>query len=319
MAIAGAFLALGFASAASAQQTVTLVGATGNTCSFSGGLTVSPAGALTISCSGVVPPTSGATFTLLAPALIDINTTGNVQTTVTRSGGAGLGTLSITYSVSGNGCTASSGALSFAEGDATPQTISITTGATGGTTCQVALTPPTGSVASPSSASISIVDPNPQPQNGCPTPDPNALAVNVNFATAIPVTEASGVIGYVAVPSPTIATRSSVRYIQSIGTTTANLMHTEFSVSPCKGAILTPSNSTMIAPQCYVSSDNTNAVQLDIYTKPIFSWTSQATLGSRGCWIGSGGGPYYLNFRWTYSGCAYGTCGFVMQWANGPY
>lgn len=317
MAIAGAVLAFAFAGSATAQQTVTLVGASGNTCSFSGGLSVSPAGALTITCSGATG-SSTATFTLLAPSSININTT-DTRTTVSRSGGTGLGTLAVSYSVSGNGCATSSGSLSFAEGSTTPQAISITTGATGATSCVVTISPPTGQVASPSSASITVVDPNGGGGGGvagCPTQDPNALAVNISY-NALPQTQATGVIGFAPVAAPQ-GTKSSVYFEQSIGTTTANAMHTEISVSPCPGVILTPTTQPAVASQCYVSTDYTVDNRLYIYTKPVYTWTSQAALGNRGCWAGDGK-AYYVNYRWTYGGCAYGTCGFVLQWFTGPY
>jgi hypothetical protein len=128
------------------------------------------------------------------------------------------------------------------------------------------------------------------------------------------------VIGYAPVASPS-AGKSSVYFEQSIGTSTANAMHTEISVSHCPGAILTPSTSPAVASQCYVSTDYTVDNRLYIYTKPVFSWTSQAALGNRGCWAGDAAttGPYYVNYRWTYGGCAFGSCGFVLQWFTGPY
>lgn len=312
IAIAGAVAGLALSNSSLAQQTVTLVGASSNTCSFSGALTVAPNGALSIQCSGVVTPPTGALFSLSAPAQLNINTPGNSQTTVTRSGGAGLGTLSVNYSVTGAGCVGASGALSFPEGVSTPQPISITTAGAAGT-CVVAITPPAGSTASPSTATISIVDPGVGQIPGCPVPDPNAIVATVTMATWLGQTQPSGVIGYTTVPAPTLAGRASVRYEQTIGTTTASAMRTEISVSRCPGVI----DSSV--PQCYINTDYTIDNRLDVYTKPVFSWNSQATLGNRGCWAPASAGTWYVNYRWTYSGCQYGSCGFVLQWFNGPY
>lgn len=311
ISIAGAVLALAFAGTAPAAQIVLSGQSQLGSCTFSGQLTVNPDGSLTVTCSG--GSTSGAVFALLAPAQLNINTAGNTQTTVSRSGGTGLGTLSVNYSVSGTGCANTAGSLSFAEGDSTPKSISLSTAGVPGA-CVVAITPPSGSIASPSSASISVVDPNAGGGGGtCATSDPNALAVNVRFNNWLGQTQLSGLIGYTTVPVPLQTSKASVMYDQSIGTTTASAMRTEISVSKCPGVI---DNSV---PQCYLSSDNTLDNRLTIYTRPVFSWNSQAALGSRGCWAPASEGPWYLNYRWTYSGCAYGSCGFVMQWFNGPY
>jgi hypothetical protein len=309
ISIAGAVLALAFAGTAPAAQIVLSGQSQLGTCSFSGQLTVNPDGSLTVTCSG---GTTGAVFTLLAPAQLNINTTGNTQTTVSRSGGSGA--LSVNYNITGAGCTNTGGTLQFPDAASPPQPISITTAGAPGA-CVVAITPSSG-IATPSSASINVVDPNAGSGGGvqgCPTSDPNALAVNVRFNNWLGQTQLSGLIGYTTVPVPLQTSKASVMYDQSIGTTTASAMRTEISVSKCPGVI----DSSV--PQCYLSSDNTLDNRLTIYTKPVFNWNSQAALGSRGCWAPASEGPWYLNYRWTYSGCAYGSCGFVMQWFNGPY
>jgi len=233
---------------------------------------------------------------------------------VTVTGSGITAAQSLGYSVAGPGCASgTSGTLNF-DTTTTAQVISVALGAAAGTCTVSLINPPSGSS---NVWPINVVSGiPPPPTNGCPTPDPNSLAVNIS-TNALPQTQATGVIGYAPVASPSTG-KASVYFEQSIGTTTANAMHTEISVSPCPGVILTPSTQPAVATQCYVSTDYTVDNRLYIYTKPVFSWTSQAALGNRGCWAGDGK-TYFVNYRWTYGGCAYGTCGFVLQWFTGPY
>jgi hypothetical protein len=120
---------------------------------------------------------------------------------------------------------------------------------------------------------------------------------------------------------PNIDPIVSVELTQGQQAATPAGVTTEMSVSKCPGVIFDPSDTTgNYVAQCYMKTTSINFNQITMYTKSRYTWTSQATLGGRGCWAAASDGQYYVNVRWSYPSCAYSTgCGFSMQWSQGPY
>lgn len=89
---------------------------------------------------------------------------------------------------------------------------------------------------------------------------------------------------------------------------------TEFTVSRCPG-VIDPASA------CYRKSEASNfTVAPDAFTAAKYSFTSQATVGGRGCWAPRSEGQWYVNVRWTYANCPLaGGCGYSMQWSEGSY
>jgi hypothetical protein len=301
-------LALAFAVPATAQ-TVTLSGASGNSCIYTA-MTVLPNGSVSVTCGTSTSPGT-ANFSVFAPQTIAISTTGNVSTLVSRTGGTGLGALDVAYTVTGSGCTNTGGTLSFAEGGAA-QPISITTTATPGQ-CVVSLTPPQGQTANPAQANINVVDPS-QVTN-CPTEPLNTINGTLVWAQAPnQLRMSSGQIASFPLAAPLMDGKSSIAFTQGQQAATPASVTTELSISKCPGVI-----DTSVA-QCYQKNSFVNYNQITAYTKPIYTWNSQATLGTRGCWAPASEGPWYVNVRWTYPSCPFPTgCGFSVQWTQGPY
>ena len=88
---------------------------------------------------------------------------------------------------------------------------------------------------------------------------------------------------------------------------------TEMSVSECPGVIKVTSDA------CYRTSVFANNNSIGIYTAavPQYGWNDQASIGDRGCFAPVGTRSYYVNVRWTYPTCPWGSgvCGTSMQWA----
>jgi hypothetical protein len=309
----GAFAALALAAPSQAQQTVILNGQTSlGTCVFSGALTVTPGGALQVTCT--TGTTTGSLFSV-SGSVTPVNINSTTSALVTRA--SGTGTASVNYSVAGAGCTPASSTLTFA--DLNPQSITIQTSATPGT-CVVTITTAVGDTASPNSATITVVDPNATGGGGggggtgCPTT--GVITNPLANGQVMQLRMTSGTIAAFPVIPPQDPTVVSNVINQGQQPATPAKVTTEISISTKCGVIDTS------VPQCYLNSTTVNNNQIAIYTAPRFTWTSQATLGGRGCWAGDAGVQYYVNIRWTYSTCSYtssGGCGFSEQWTNGPW
>ncbi len=73
----------------------------------------------------------------------------------------------------------------------------------------------------------------------------------------------------------------------------------EISIGRCPG-VIDPSVSS-----CYTQTTNDSDVEL--------SWITKPTKGSTACLLRAMT-PYFVNIRYTYSRCAFGTCGLSVQW-----
>jgi hypothetical protein len=138
-------------------QTITLSGASGNTCTYST-MSVNPSGNFTVTCTS---STSPGTFALAAVTSLSTSSTStSTQIRILRSGGT-AGTVTVPFTTSGAACgTAQTvSPVEFAAGD-TAQPIILQTASTPGT-CRVSIQAPSdGSLGSPSFRDISIVDPD---------------------------------------------------------------------------------------------------------------------------------------------------------------
>ena len=124
----------------------------------------------------------------------------------------------------------------------------------------------------------------------------------------------SGTIAYYRVPAAPNPAQSVLIYLtQGQQPNLPAGFVTEMSVSPCPGVISNPGNA------CYRTSVFANNNSMGIYTAPVpaYGWTDQASIGDRGCFAPVGNQAYYVNVRWTYPTCPWGSgsCGTSMQWA----
>lgn len=278
------------------------------------GLTIDPAGNLTISCQNVSE--TAAHFTVTGPSSMAVNTSGMVV--ITRSGGPAAD-LQLSYVIGGT-CTPGTGMLNFPLGSV-GQPVTVVAGAAAGN-CTISVTPPTGHTVSPVSGTFSIAvgtggGGGEQPIPGCPAPAADYKLVDMGWTSApVELRMTSGTIASFPIPAP--PRKASVRLTQGQQALSPGNGTTEFSISKCKGVIDTSNQ------YCYKSSQASNLIVApDAYTRPVSNLTSQAAVGSRGCWAPSSEGQWYVNVRWSYNtpgGMCFGyTCGYSMQWFEGSY
>lgn len=125
----------------------------------------------------------------------------------------------------------------------------------------------------------------------------------------------SGVIASYPIPIPN-GNKVSIKLTQGQQQATPGDGTSEMSISKCPGVI------DKTNPHCYSNQPNglNFTVSKDAFTKAIYSFTDQASLGWRGCWAPASEGQWYVNVRWTYShDCWGGACGYTMQWGTGAY
>ena len=140
-----------------AAQTMTLVGATGNSCSFTT-MSVKPDGSIDVSCSG----SSGGSYTLSWGSLtsLTVSTSYTTQIKVLRSSSSGDATIGFDLGGTNNCTSSTSNPIAFADGESS-QNIVVTTTATPNTTCSVTLqTPSVGTRGTPYNKSFSVTDPD---------------------------------------------------------------------------------------------------------------------------------------------------------------
>lgn len=331
LASIGAGLAL-VAAGSAAAQTVTLTGASGNSCTYSE-MKVLPNGTIQVTCTGGTtnpPPTdTSAVFSVSSTTTIG-PPSGTGKVTINRSGGpAGLIWFNHTLEGSCHSGTAplamdkdtsleinyvllTSGSCTIRIHDVpTPHTvsqasvtiqISTNTGGGGGTT------PPAGCPAIPDGAKYQTMD-KWWTLNGAPATQWNAVDQ---------LRMASGQVAYydvIAPPDPAASVVNKFTQGQQPASPTGNVI-TEFTVSKCPGVI------SSAVPECYMYNTSTNQNEIRIFTAAIPFRTSQAEIGSRGCFapsVDANGQPqkWYVNVRWTYTSCGFANgCGFSMQWAQ---
>jgi len=322
-----------------ASQTVTLSGATGNTCTYSQ-MTVSPNGQIMVTCSGGSGPVAptGATFSVSMTTDTGTTAAGSTGKAAIRRTGGTEATLLARWTYSGTGCAAGTSDMIGLE-DGVQWNDAFTLGASG--TCTITVTAPaghTGSSASLTVGAASNPNPNPNPNPapagpaGCPAPAANYLYQTMNKWKTLngePATSwsdvdqlrmASGQVATydaIAPPKPWITVALAFTQGQQAAMP-SGYSKTEMSVSKCPGVIDTS------VPQCYHSSGSSTSNMIKIYRAPVVAtgWNSQELIGTRGCYApdtDASGQPqkWYVNVRWTYTSCAYSNgCGFSMQWSQ---
>lgn len=314
-AVALATVAGFFANEVSAQA-VTL--STGASCTYSS-MSVQPNGSVSVTCSGSPPPppppnpidsTQTGYFGIGGPASMPTGTSSKFN--VTRNAGT-AGDAIITYVVTG-GCTASGAPLSFPNGGTTSQMITVTAPGTVGS-CTVSLNPPAGNgqLGTPSSMSVTITQGTGTQQAGCPAAPNNVLDFELKLSGADVQRMESGRIASAVLPI--IGIRASGQVVLGEATTSPRgAAVVEISISRCRGEINTNGGS------CYLRTDNP--------TFTTMTWLENAKWGASTdgiaatynlCKAYTTDGTFYVNMRYTYSQCNYGTCGFVSQWNYGAW
>ena len=331
LAAAGMLLA----SAPSFALTVTLNGPAGSpSCTYSS-MSVTPDGNVSVSCQATTANDPG-TFTLSIASTMGVNSM--ITGSVNRSGGT-TGAVNVSYSISGAGCAAGSGTVTFQDASSTAQTFQVASGATGGTTCTVTLSNPSaGVLGAPSSASISVgttaPPPPPPPSNNaaCPTGFTQpADMVNANFQGVgqwWPQLNKSRQI--VSIPLPAVSSghySGQAAFGENIGAAyTPQPVTLEITISQCPGFIdvdtANPTNTHPNNNYCNLRSPNGTYNQITWFGKAYSTLNSATVANAYGyCWAPEGGAQWYLNARWTYNSCPYGqaSCGFAIQQNLGPY
>jgi len=328
----GAALALATGTPVMAQGKVTLTNTTGNSCDYSE-MKVTPNGNIVVTCGTSSGGGNAANFALshtFANTTVPALTAGNVS--VTRAGGPAGEALMVTFSVSGSGCPAGSGANSggIMLLPNAPSPISFRVGAAG-TSCTVQIGAPSGHTASPSSITFTAQAPgggDPGPVvDGCPAIPTSSVsggtAVN-DFQTVDQRRMASGSVAYYAVPPPRNNTSVIVEFNQTAGNTTPGGVITEVQVSRCPGVMNPPGHS--IASQCKQSTSQIQLVSMNVWTAPAAGYNTQSQLPNGHCLAPASDGQYYVNVRWTYQFCDPSFtlgCGFNIRWnernGNSPF
>lgn len=316
------------------QGTVTLSGASGNSCTYST-MTIAPNGNVSVSCAGGggnnPPSTPGkAYFTLTAPGSVNPNTTyagGEFKVTRTESSPPSE-SVAFGYTVSGTGCNFNSAGpfwLTPAGGAKPSQNLSVATLASG--TCTITLTVQEGHQgSSPASVTVGSTPPPNTPITpvGCSPPSEGSFERTNNIGILLrdgggssvdQLRMDSGKVAYykvVGAPKPEQSVL--VHFTQGQQPNLPPGMITELSVSKCPGVI-----ETNLPFPCYVRSTFTNSNVVPIFTAavPVYGWNDQASIGERGCFAPVAQQTYYVNVRWTYASCPWGAgqCGTSMQWA----
>lgn len=305
------------------------------TCSFPA---TAPNGSFTISCTTSSTSTggtggtggtttSGGNFALTGSTSITAGSSGNV--TVTRSGGT-TGAYNVSVSSSPSNVCSGAGTLAFADGAsaATSGNVVSITGISAGTcTVTVSLSAPNGNIpttpATTSGSPLSITiagastapPPPPPPSSGCPALPSNYTDVSGPTAYGVNSTIrlASGTIGGFALPLTTANHNSATMQVGENVVSPNGGIVIELSINKCKGVIDPNSGS------CYLRSSIATALSIQWAGKNSANYPA-ATLDAIGfCPAFESQGQWFMNVRYTYSACNYGTCGEVFAWYDSYY
>lgn len=316
-----AVASLGIGSSALAQGTVKLTGAGGkDECAFSS-MSISPNGTVTVSCSGTpidqpVTNTSIPGTFVTAAATMTAGANSVAQVIVNRT----LGSLATTiwFWTGGDGCDGVVGSLSFSSGQM-GNTISIPVKAAG-TSCGVNLSVADPALlGSPSATTISVSASATQNPGGCPATPQNMISTT--FAgPGNPLVQAAASGQIVSIKLPPIPNTKSGQV--NIGETsiTPQPATLEFSINKCPGVVEV--NSFEGQNYCNLRTQSASMSNMTYITAPFPApYDNAAAINSQGlCWAADGG-DIYLNARWIHPSCPWGngSCGYAMQYGNGPY
>jgi len=316
--VLGALAALTATGEASAQAgTINLNNSTANSCSYSS-MTVSPNGSIEVTCDGGTTPPAGTYFSV-SNYISSVNTgaTSTKAFKITRGGTAAAS--DVPFTISGQ-CTLDTPATSSAEFlSATPSVdVYITpTGSSGGT-CSIQMgTPTTGTINGTSTRTIVVSG----VVAGCPSN--SIIPQNLGATGALTLLKmSSGGITSFVLPAITDNTRRTGVFKVSPTTVSYPVApwNYEINISKCKGVI----DSSSAGAKCYkMSSNNADIGTLQWLGKPGGTYT-QAAMETRGyCYAPEGDGPWYVNVRYTYADCRFGstaiTCGWHTSWSTSAY
>jgi hypothetical protein len=152
------------------------------------------------------------------------------------------------------------------------------------------------------------------PAPGCTAPPSDVLDFELKLSGADVQRMASGRIASAKLPP--VVSRASGQVVLGETTTSPRAAVVEISIGKCRGVI----DSSPAAGACYLKTDNPTFTTLTWleYAKWGASTDSVAAAYSI-CKAYTADGTFYVNMRYTYSLCNYGTCGFVSQWNYGAW
>ena len=314
-----------FATAAAAQSF---------TCSFP---TISPNGAFSIACSppantgttgttgtgGTTTGTAGGVFTLAGSTTMSVGTSGTVS--VTRSGAA-TGGYNVSIVPSPANVCSGGGTITFNDGASAAtngNVVGITPVAAG--TCTVTLglsapsgTQPTNAATTAGSPLVITISSGPtqtvQNVGNCPALPSNYIDISPYPTTSGPATTvrmASGVTGGFPLPMTNAGHSSGAMWIvdNTIGPNSSNTI--EIGISRCKGQI-DPN-----AGACYLKTQPYNSITWAGKNPQSYSSTDLNNAGF--CPAFESQGTWYMNVRYNYASCLYGTCGETFTWYDSYY
>jgi hypothetical protein len=225
--------------------------------------------------------------------------------------------VAIKYSISG-GCSPASGV--FWIGQVRPsEGFQIMAPSTAGTCTVTILSPTVGTIGSPGSVTIPVTTSattTPPVQPGCPTPPNDVLDFELKLSGADVQRMASGRIASAKLPP--VVSRASGQVVLGETTTSPRAAIVEISISKCRGVIDTspPAGNTA----CYLRTDNPTFTTLSWLEQPKWGASTDSVAAAYSiCKAYTTDGTFYVNMRYTYSVCNYGTCGFVSQWNYGAW
>jgi hypothetical protein len=151
----------------------------------------------------------------------------------------------------------------------------------------------------------------------CPTPPGDLLeATLAGPGNVLTQRQLSGQI--VAIPAPVMSSSSvKIVFSETPSASTPQPVTLEISINRCRG-VIDPSTTT----RCNLRSTNGHYNSIVYFTRPYLMIQDEASAYTYGwCWAPASEGPWYINARWTYSECGFGssTCGFAIQYNSGPF
>jgi hypothetical protein len=166
-------------------------------------------------------------------------------------------------------------------------------------------------------ASTGVVDAATVDATACPTPPGDLLeATLAGPGNLLTQRQLSGQI--VAIPAPVMSSSSvQITFGETPSASTPQPVTLEISINRCRG-VIDPSTTTF----CNLRSTNGHYNSIVYFTRPYLTIQDEASAYTQGwCWAPESEGPWYINARWTYSECAFGssTCGFAIQYNGGPF
>jgi hypothetical protein len=271
-------------------------------------MSIQPNGSVSVSCTGTPGNTDPGVFTLSGPASLGVGQSGTLV--VTRSSG-NYGDASINWAASG-GCSPAGGSVSFPNGGTTSATISVTAPATP-STCIFNIGGQTvGTLGQPAAIAVTVVTAvQPQPTDpNCPVPPNDVVDFDLKLSGADVQRMSSGRIASAVLPA---VGRASGQVVLGETTTSPRSAVVEISINKCRGVI----DTTVAA--CYLRTDNPTFATLTWLETPKWGASTDGIAAAYGLCQAYTDKKWYVNMRYTYQSCNYGTCGFVSQWNYGPY